>query len=164
MTGTNKGLDILERLDAESAIHRLHATYTHLLDSGDFEGVAYVLQHAVLHVMGNEASTIEGLLAFFTAGLQVHTDGTPRTWHTVANVLIDVDSSGDKASSSSYYTVHQQLDGFPLQPICTGKYLDEFEKYDGEWQFSRREVTLRLPGDLQHHVQGAQTDAVARHA
>lgn len=163
MTGTDKSLDILARLDAESAIHRLQATYTHRLDSGDFEGVADVLQHAVLHVMGNEASTIEGLLAFFNAGLQVHTDGTPRTWHTVANVLIEVDPSGDKASSASYYTVHQQLDGFPLQPICTGKYLDQFERHDGEWRFSRREVTLRLPGDLQHHVQGAQTDAVAQH-
>lgn len=155
---------LLAPLAAESAIHRLHATYIHRLDSGDFAGVADVLQHAVLHVLGAEASTREGLLAFFEAGLQVHEDATPRTWHSITNVLIDVAPSGDKASSASYYTVHQQLNGFALQPICTGKYLDEFELHDGEWRFSRREVTLRFAGDLQHHVQGAQRDAVAHNA
>jgi hypothetical protein len=156
--------EIIARLAAESAIHRLHATYIHRLDKGDFAGVADVLQHAVLHVLGNEASSVEGLLDFFEAGLQVHGDGTPATWHSITNALIDVDPSGDKASSESYYTVHQQLDGFPLQPICAGKYLDQFELHNGEWRFSRREVTLRFAGDLTHHVKGAQRDAVAQSA
>lgn len=75
--------ELLARLAAESAIHRLHATYIHHLDSGDFAGVAEVLQHAVIHVLGNEASSVEGLLRFFEAGLQVHADGTPRTWPIV---------------------------------------------------------------------------------
>lgn len=79
-------------------------------------------------------------------------------------MLIDVDASGDKASSQRYYTVHQQLDGFTLQPICVGKYLDQFDLHDGQWRFTRREVTLRLAGDLQHHVRGAQSDAVAQTA
>jgi hypothetical protein len=164
MSEMSKNLDTVARLAAESAIHRLHATYAHRLDSGDFAGVAEVLEHAVIHVLGNEASTVEGLLKFFQDGLQVHADATPRTWHSVSNVLIDVDPCGDKASSASYYTVHQQLDGFALQPICTGKYLDQFERHDGEWRFSRREVTLRLAGDLQHHVKGAQNDAVTQSA
>jgi len=153
--------EILVRLAAESAIHRLHATYIHRLDKGDFAGVAEVLKHAVIHVLGNEASSVEGLLAFFEAGLQIHADGTPRTWHSITNVLIDLAPSGQKASSASYYTVHQQLDGFPLQPICAGQYLDQFELRDGEWRFTRREVTLRFAGDLQHHVKGPQIDAVA---
>lgn len=156
--------DIVARLAAESAIHHLHATYIHRLDSGDFAGVAEVLQHAVIHVLGTEASTLEGLLGFFEAGLQVHADGTPRTWHSITNVLIDVDPSGVTASSASYYTVHQQIDGFPLQPICAGKYLDQFERHYGQWRFSRREVTLRFAGDLQHHVKGGQRDAVAHTA
>lgn len=164
MTDNNHNSQIVERLAAESAIHRLHATYIHRLDSGDFPGVADILRHAVIHVLGNEASTVEGLLEFFQSGLQIHADGTPRTWHSITNVLIDVDPSGDKASSASYYTVHQQLDGFPLQPICTGQYLDQFERHDEQWRFTRREVTLRFAGDLQHHVKGSQSDAVARSA
>lgn len=163
MTDTIHSPDLLKRLAAESAIHRLQARYIHHLDSGDFTGVAKVLEHAVLHVLGNEASTVEGLLAFFQAGLQVHGDGTPATWHSITNVLIDVEPCGERASSASYYTVHQQVDGFPLQPICAGKYLDQFELHEGEWRFTRREVTLRFAGDLQHHVKGAQSEAVAQH-
>lgn len=60
--------------------------------------------------------------------------------------------------------MHQQFDGFALQPICAGKYLDRFELQDGEWRFTRREVTLRFAGDLQHHVKGAQSSAVAQTA
>jgi hypothetical protein len=152
------------RLAAESAIHRLHATYIHRLDSGDFAGVAQVLQHALIHVLGTEASSVEGLLAFFQSGLQIHADATPRTWHSITNVLIDVAPAGDKARSESYYTVHQALDGFPLQPICVGKYLDQFELHEGEWRFTRREVTLRFAGDLQHHVKGSQSDVIAQPA
>ena len=150
----NQDSDIVARLAAESAIHRLHATYIHRLDSGDFDGVVQVLKHSVIHVLGTEASSVEGLLNFFHAGVQRHADGTPRTWHSITNVLIDVAPSGDKASSQSYYTVHQQLDDFPLQPICAGKYIDQFELREGEWRFTRREVTLRFAGDLQHHVGG----------
>lgn len=154
MTASTNQRDLVARLDAERAIHRLHATYIRRLDNGDFEGVAEVLKHAVIHVLGNEASTVEGLLAFFNAGLQFHGDGTPRTWHSITNQLIDVDPSGEKASSASYYTVHQQVDDFPLQPICTGKYLDQFERSNGEWRFTRQEVTLRFAGAFNTRSKG----------
>jgi len=154
MTTSASPLDIVSRMAAESAIHRLHATYIHRLDSGDFAGVADVLQHAEMDVVGNVVSGREALLASFESGLQVYDDGTPRTSHSVSNVLIDIDPSGDTASSVSYYTVHQQVEGFPLQPICTGRYIDRFERHDGEWRFVRRAVTLGLAGDLRHHVKG----------
>jgi hypothetical protein len=154
-------LDTLTRLDAESAIRQLHATYTHFLDSGDFAGVAELLQHAELDVLGHVVSTLEGLKAFYDAGLQVHEDGTPRTWHTVANVLIDVGASGETATSVSYYTVHQQLEGFALQPICTGKYVDQFVRNEGQWRFARRAVTLHSAGDLSHHVKGSNDPSVS---
>ncbi|MCS3471536.1 hypothetical protein M2401_005300 [Pseudomonas sp. JUb42] len=155
-------LDMLTRLASEAAIQRLHATYIHRLDSADFAGVAEVLQHAELDVLGNLTCGRENLQRFFEAGLQLHADGTPRTWHTMANVLIDIDPSGDKASSASYYTVHQQLEGFALQPICTGKYLDQFERHHGQWRFTRRAVTLSLAGDLRHHVKGQNDETVGR--
>jgi hypothetical protein len=164
MTNIANSPDFVARLAAESAIRRLQATYTHRLDSGDFFGVAETLRYADLDVVGTVFSGYNAILTFIKDGLQVHADGTPRTSHTVANVLIEVDASGTKASSSSYNTVHQQVDGFPLQPICTGNYLDQFEMHDGEWRFSRRALTLRLAGDLQHHVKGQNSDVVAEHA
>lgn len=161
MTDTYKNLSSHTRLAIESAIHRLLASYIHRLDNGDFAGVADILQHAELDVLGNLVLGRDALQSFFETGIQVHADGTPRTWHTVANVIIDIEPSGEKAKSASYYTVHQQLDGFSLQAICTGKYIDEFELHDGQWRFSRRAVTLHLVGNLQHHVKGLNKEAVS---
>ena len=145
---------IIARLNAESAIHHLLASYVHFLDEGKFAEIAALLQHAKFDILGKIASGQAEIEAFLHSGVQVHADGTPRTWHTLANILIDVDPAGDKATSASYYTVHQQLEGFPLQPIVTGKYLDQFERHDGEWRFVHRALTAHSIGDLQHHVKG----------
>lgn len=143
---------ILDRLNDERAIHRLLSTYVHLLDDGKFPEVATLLQHATMEVVGVYAHARDGIEQFLNNGVQRHDDGTPRTWHTVSNVLIDIDASGDRASSVSYFTVHQELDGFALQPICTGRYYDRFEKRDGEWRFTYRLVKAHLLGELQHHA------------
>lgn len=154
MTDSNLA-DSIMRLDAERAIRHLLASYVHYNDEGKFAEVAELLQYAEFDVAGNVVSGRAEIEAFLEAGVQRHADGVPRTWHTVTNVLIDVDSSGKRASSSSYYTVHQQLEDFPLQPIVTGKYLDQFERHDGQWHFTHRAVTVHLLGNLQHHVKGA---------
>lgn len=151
--------DILDHLSAESAINRLLTSYVHLLDAGRFLEVAELLKDAEFDVLGNVATGREQIEGFLAVGVQRHLDGTPRTWHTLSNILIDVDPSGTRATSSCYYTVHQQLDGFPLQPIVTGKYLDEFERHDGRWRFSRRTVQANLVGDLKHHVGGQSAGA-----
>jgi hypothetical protein len=151
--------DIVTRLDAESAISRLLATYFHLLDEGQFSEVAELLGDAEFKVLGSVASGREQIEAFLAGGVQRHSDGTPRTWHSVSNVLIELDPSGNSATSSCYYTVHQQLEGFPLQPIVTGMYLDRFERHAGEWQFSRRTVQANLVGELKRHVGGDATEA-----
>lgn len=153
--------EIARRLAAESAIQKLLATYATHIDSGNFPAVADLLQHAELDVLGTVASGGAAIKEFLEAGLQVYEDGTPRTWHTVANALVEIDPAGTAASSVSYYTVHQQLEGFALQPICTGKYLDQFELHNGQWRFARRAVTLHLVGDLSHHVKGANGRVVA---
>lgn len=154
MSDTNTP-ETIARLDAESAIHRLIASYVHLLDEGKFGEIAELLQHAEFDIVGNVASGRANIEALLYANVQLHADGTPRTWHTLANTLIDVDPTGEKATSSSYYTVHQQIDGFPLQPIVTGKYLDRFERRDGEWRFVHRALTVHSIGDLQHHAKSA---------
>jgi hypothetical protein len=164
MTDKSTSLDIIERLTAESAIHRLLSTYAHRLDNGDFDGVAEMFEHGEMDVLGDVASGRDGIKRFMETGLQIHADKTPRTWHTLANVLIDIAPSGKEATSASYYTVHQQTDGLRLQPICAGKYLDAFERHEGEWRFTQRVLTLHLIGDLSHHVKGSNHDVVSRSA
>lgn len=155
---TPSHMTTIARLDAEGAVRQLIARYAHSLDEGKFGEVADLLQHAEFDIIGKVVSGREEIEAFLKAGIQRHADGTPRTWHSVTNTLIDVDASGEEASSSSYYTVLQQLDGFPLQPIVTGKYIDRFVRVDGEWRFVRRAVTAHSFGDLRHHVMGSNAE------
>ena len=149
---TRTSIGILDRLEIESAIHRLLSTYVHLLDDGKFDEVAELLQHAEMGIPGTTGKGREGIEQLMINGVQKHADGTPRTWHSLSNVLIDIDEDGRRADSVSYFTVHQQVEGVPLQPICTGRYVDEFEIIGGNWAFVKRAVEPRLFGELRFHV------------
>lgn len=156
---TNNELGAIALLSAEREIIRLISNYCYLLDGGKFDEVARLLRHAKLEVPGAAAEGQEAIEQFLSSGVQRHGDGTPRTWHSVSNTLVDVDLGQQAATSISYYTVHQGLAGFPLQAICTGHYRDTFSRLDGVWHFVRRSVTAHLVGDLQWHVTGQNTGA-----
>lgn len=160
-SGTENETNLVALLGAEREITRLISTYSYLLDGGKFDEVAELLQHATLEVPG---ATVEGQAAieqFLGSGVQRHGDGTPRTWHSVSNIMVDVDLDQDSATSTSYFTVHQELQGLPLQAICTGHYRDTFAKQDDSWRFVRRAVTAHLVGDLRFHVGGQNSDTAA---
>ena len=53
--------------------------------------------------------------------------------------------------SASYFTVLQQTDDLPLQPIVVGTYQDRFTKVNGSWQFSERRMMPDLFGQMQAH-------------
>jgi hypothetical protein len=48
--------------------------------------------------------------------------------------------------------VVQAVDGFALQPIITGRYVDDFAEVDGSWRFARRQFFVDHVGDLSHHL------------
>jgi hypothetical protein len=54
----------------------------------------------------------------------------------------------------SSYVVLQAVDGFPLQPIIAGRYVDRFERDGTGWHFSERRFLVDLTGDLSHHLRG----------
>jgi hypothetical protein len=142
----------MDKMVIESAISRLIATYAHYLDDGKFSEIADMMSHSTFDVLDQLATGRDEVKAFLMGGVQLHGDGTPRTWHSLSNILIDIEPSGDRALSISYFTVHQELEGFPLQPICTGRYHDTFECHEGEWRFTARAVQPRLFGELRFHV------------
>ena len=79
---------------------------------------------------------------------------SPRTRH-VTTILI-IESEEDAGTTSrSYFTVFQQVGDFPLQPVASGRYRDRFERGDGAWRFTSREVSTDLVGDVSHHVKAA---------
>lgn len=141
----------LARLLIESDIRRLLAAYVHNLDDGKVDANAELLAHAKLKVIDTFVTGRDAIAQFLRTNLQYHADQTPRTWHSVSNVLIDIETERS-ARSVSYFTVHQAVPGLPLQPIVTGRYLDTFELDDGMWRFASREVAPRLFGDVSHHV------------
>jgi hypothetical protein len=141
----------LDRLIAESEIHRLIATYVHNLDDGKIAENAELLADTRFQVIDTVVVGSEEIARFFKANVQHHEDGTPRTWHAISNTIIDIESA-TTAKAVSYFTVHQELPGLPLQPIVTGRYSDTFELSNGKWRFTARSIQPRLFGELSHHV------------
>ena len=89
--------------------------------------------------------------------LIVYDDGTPRTNHRTTNIAIEVDEEAGTSVSRSYFTALQALPGMVLQPIVSGRYLDRFERRDGQWRFVERHVRTALVGDVSRHLR--HTDA-----
>ncbi|PNU05709.1 nuclear transport factor 2 family protein [Novosphingobium guangzhouense] len=149
----------IDKLVIESEVRRLLATYAHNLDYGKVDANAELLASAKFNVGGTIVEGRDRIAQFLRNNLQYHVDDTPRTWHSVSNVLIAI-ASATAASSICYFTVHQELQGLPLQPIVTGRYIDTFELHDGAWRFASREVEGRLFGDVSKHI-AAPTEAAA---
>ncbi|HEV2651744.1 MAG TPA: nuclear transport factor 2 family protein [Rhizomicrobium sp.] len=64
-----------------------------------------------------------------------------RTQHCICNVLIDV--QGDKAFGESYFIAHHTIarEGQPdTFMLAAGRYLDRFERRNGEWKISHRQA------------------------
>jgi 3-phenylpropionate/cinnamic acid dioxygenase small subunit len=142
-------------MSAKTQIANLLYRYAECMDSGDLAGAASLFEHARLRVGGGGDGTVDAaaMLAFWKAAVMLYPDGTPRTKHIVTNPIIEVDDAAGTANCRSYYTVMQQTEDFPLQPIVTGRYHDEFQRVAGVWRFSFRDYTLiDMVGDVSHHL------------
>ncbi|BBZ50122.1 nuclear transport factor 2 family protein [Mycobacterium heidelbergense] len=142
---------------AETQITNLLYRYAECIDAGDLAAAAALFGHARVRIGGPDAEpdTIgaDRLLAIWKSLIMLHPDGTPRTKHVTTNPIVEIDEDAGTASCRSYYTVLQQTDGFPLQTIVTGRYHDRFERVDGRWRFSYRDLTLiDMVGDVSHHL------------
>ena len=88
----------------------------------------------------------------------VYDDGTPRTKHVTTNLAIEVNEEAGTAVSRAYFTVLQALPDLALQPIASGRYLDHFERCDGEWRFVERRVRTDLVADVSRHLRRTSAD------
>jgi hypothetical protein len=127
------------------AITALIHEYAYRLDAGDLDGVARLLEHAVLSSAAGEVRDPASLYA----AVIVYDDGTPRTMHQITNVTVEVD--GERASARSYFTV-LQVTGQGLHPVLAGEYRDTFARIDGSWRFATRQFVPILFGDLSRHL------------
>jgi 3-phenylpropionate/cinnamic acid dioxygenase small subunit len=144
-------------MSAETEIANLLYRYAEFMDAGDFAGAASLFDHARLRVGGGDDGTVDAatMLTLWESGVTRYPDGTPRTKHVVTNPIIEVDEAAGTASCRSYYTVLQQTDDLPLQPIVAGRYHDRFQRVDGEWRYVFRDYSLMdMIGDVSHHLHG----------
>ena len=137
--------------EPHEAIRNLLGRYCELMDAAEWEQVGELFAGASL-VGPTGAPVAEGaaaVAALYARGTKLH-GGSPRTRHITANTVIELD--GDAAIARSSYVVFQSADGFPLQPIITGRYQDAFACTDGTWRFARRQFFVDAVGDLSHHL------------
>lgn len=127
--------------------------YAERIDGGDLAGAAALFEHAGIRIGADETVDAARLLAIWKSLIVLYPDGTPRTKHVVSNPIIEVDEDAGTATCRSYYTVWQQTEEFALQAIVTGRYHDRFDRIDGQWRYSYRDLTLiDMVGDVSHHL------------
>jgi hypothetical protein len=136
------------------AISNLIYEYARRIDSGDFDGIGELFKRGkIIFKDSQQITEISGskeIKELYEKTTRLYDDGTPRTHHATTNITLDIDSNS--ASTSSYYTVFQQLENLPLQPIIAGSYEDTFLFEDGEWHFQIREIKVSLVGDISQHL------------
>ena len=140
-------------LDDQNAIMSLLVAYATALDEGRIEDCAALFEVAEFTI--ENVATVQGSqgVSELFSGIILYEDGTPRTKHVITIVDIKVLENGRSALASSYLTVFQQVDEAPLQPVFSGAYSDTFDKSDGTWRFTTREVSGALFGDMSRHLE-----------
>jgi hypothetical protein len=158
----------------EQQIANLIYSVNHYRDQGRFDEAADLFAHATFqthypagypgvgidksqyasrgpgsHGVQQGADEVRDILKELTC---VYEDGLPHSHYVVSNLMIDIDDDAHTAESWSYYTVFQSRPDFPLQPISAGRYHDRFEKVDGKWRFTSRDIHADHSGDLSHHM------------
>jgi hypothetical protein len=144
-------------MDAGRAIENLLHTYAERIDAGDLEGVADLFAHGRIRASADappeQAVTgRDAVLAMYRGSTRLYDDGLPHTRHVTTNSIVEVDEAAGTASARSTFTVFQQVDDFPLQPIISGRYHDTFHLVDGAWWFDTRIMHVDLVGDLSRHL------------
>ncbi|MFI6488840.1 nuclear transport factor 2 family protein [Streptomyces sp. NPDC050564] len=140
------------------AIAHLIAKYAELVDTGDLAGVGELFADAVFIGSGEPVpGRAGGVERMLRDSVILYEDGTPRTHHVTINIAVDVDEEAGTAAARSYVTVFQALPDFPLQPVAAGRCSDRFERRDGHWRCTERQVRIHLVGDVSRHLRGQPT-------
>ena len=135
-------------------ISNLIYKYARLIDLGDFDGIGALFKQGKIVFKDSgqttEISGSKGIKELYEKTTRLYDGGTPRTHHATTNITQDIDSNF--AYTFSYFTVFQQLENLPLQPIIAGSYEDTFRLEDDEWHFQIREIKVSLVGDISQHL------------
>lgn len=138
--------------DAAIAIPNLLYTYAELIDAADFTAAARLFRHGAVITGGRRIEGEDAIIAMWESWMRLY-DGKPCTRHIMTNPIILLSEDGQAANVRSQWTVLQATEGYPLQPVATGRYHDKFQRIDGQWSFVERDYAqIDLTGDLSAHL------------
>lgn len=139
----------LNQLIAHEAIRQVLYRYCRGIDRGDPDLVASVYHADARDDHGTFQGSAREFAQVVTAGMDRQ---TLTAQHHITNVLIDL--HGDSADVESYFlALHPSGEGAgETLAQVGGRYLDRFERRDGEWLIADRQVILdwtrsSLPGE-----------------
>lgn len=126
--------DRLQILEDKEAIRTLLATIARGTDRYDGHLLASAIHADAVMDMGGKAMTG----AAFAAALQPPATPRPGRMHILGNERVEV--AGDTARSESYLVSCQDVlvDAVRKTRIRAGRYIDRFERRDGEWKLAAR--------------------------
>jgi ketosteroid isomerase-like protein len=130
-------------VSSERAIENLISSYAFLNDDADIAGLGELFAEAVCTLDGSTARGRHEVEALARNIINVGEDGRSTTTHEVTNIMIDIDEVGGTAIGRAYWTLYQAVSGIPRQPVLAGRYLDRFERRNGQWRFAERTATSR---------------------
>ena len=122
---------------AERAIQRVLTSYSRGVDRFDFEAVRRCYWPDGTDDHGSFVGGIDDFIPFVERSL----NRFERTAHFLGNVLIDVDLDRDVARSETYAVAFHRYtdpDGHPTDMWAGLRYVDRFERRQGEWRIRTR--------------------------
>jgi len=128
-------------LSSERAIENLIASYAFLNDDADIAGLGELFADAVCTLDGTTARGSEEVETMARTIINLGADVRSTTSHEITNIMLDIDEVGGTAIGRAYWTLYQAVSGTPRQPVLSGRYLDRFERRDGQWRFAERIAT-----------------------
>lgn len=141
-------MDINEAL-ARIEIQNVLWTYARGVDRSDLETLT-----SVYHPDGTDHhSSFSGLGRDFAQGLvERHQDMDQVGSHHITNIVMEMDGGDDARVESYFLAFHPHKEGDDTKlGIAAGRYLDHFQRRDGEWKILTRRVVMDWTRD---HVEG----------
>jgi 3-phenylpropionate/cinnamic acid dioxygenase small subunit len=120
-----------------AAIRDVVLRYCRAVDRRDYEGVRACYHPDATDHHGSYHGGVDG----FVDRIRVELPKCERTFHVVANILVDR-VTDDSARCESYALAYHRLpprdDRGPRDRVVALRYLDRFERRDGEWRIAER--------------------------
>lgn len=131
----------------EASIRRVLYAYCRAADRGDLLALRAVYHpDAFDDHTGVYSGGVDGFIAFMERSLAAGVVTCTR--HCLSNILIEVE--GDVAVVETYFEAfhRRSVDGRDIDEDAAGRYLDRFERREGEWRIAARRVVWDRPPHL----------------